>query len=115
MLVPEIADYEVRRGLQLAGSIQGIAALDRSHLLLGYVPITTAAMRQAAEFWARARQMGRPTAADTALDGDVILCGQAVVLASASSDTVVIATENLKHLTLFVQAEEWRKIQPPTP
>ncbi len=115
VLVPEITDYEVRRDLRRIRSVQGIADLDRLKGALGYVPITTAAMLQAAEFWAMVRQQGRPTAADAALDGDVILSAQAVLLATQEGDQVVIATENLKHLTLFTQAEEWRKIQAPTP
>lgn len=51
-LVPEIADYEIRRELLRAGKTIGLAELDRAHIMLGYVPVTTAAMRQAAEFWA---------------------------------------------------------------
>lgn len=50
--VPEIADYEIRRELLRAGKTIGLAELDRAPIMLGYVPVTTAAMRQAAEFWA---------------------------------------------------------------
>lgn len=115
VLVPEITDYEVRRDLIRIRSVQGIADLDRLKAAIGYVPITTAAMLQAAEFWAAARQQGRPTAANAALDGDVILAAQAVILAASEGDRVVIATENVKHLSIFTDAEEWRKIQAPTP
>ena len=69
VLVPEIADYEVRRELLRANKARGLARLDALANLLEYLPLTTAAMRQAAVFWAQARQQGRPTADDKALDG----------------------------------------------
>jgi predicted nucleic acid-binding protein len=83
--------------------------LDRLAGLLEYLPITTAAMRQAAKFWAQARQQGRPTAGDQALDGDVILAAQAVTLGVAD---VVVATTNVAHLSRFVSAETWQSIRP---
>ncbi|WP_245587463.1 hypothetical protein [Cylindrospermum stagnale] len=56
VIIPEIADYEVRRELLRANKLKGIARLDELTNLLEYLPITTAAMRQAALFWAQARQ-----------------------------------------------------------
>ena len=56
--MPEIADYEVRRELLRANKREGLARLDALVGLLEYLPITTAAMRQAALFWAQARQQG---------------------------------------------------------
>ena len=112
--IPEIADYEVRRELLRAGRLRGIAHLDRAKTTLEYVPITTAAMLQAADFWAQARQQGQPTAPDLALDGDVILAAQALLLAQ-QGDPVVIATTNVGHLSGFVPAQRWQDIQPPMP
>ena len=104
---------EVRRELLRAGKTRGIAQLDRSHITLGYLAITTLAMRYDAEFWAQARRQGQPTAPDLALDGDVILAAQATALAIQENDNVVIATENLRHLARFAVADHWRNIQPP--
>jgi hypothetical protein len=56
VLVPEITDYEVRRELLRAGKQRGISHLDQLKATAGYVPISTPAMLQAAEFWAQARQ-----------------------------------------------------------
>lgn len=104
VMVPEIADYEIRRELIRAGRIAGVARLDALIANVEYLAITTAAMRQAAEFWAKARRQGRPTAADPALDGDVILAAQAATLDRAG---VIVATTNVRHLTLFVPAALW--------
>jgi hypothetical protein len=65
-------------------------------------------MRRAAQFWADARNAGLPTAADPALDGDVILAAQVAV--SAGDEDPVIATTNVKHLERFVIARLWRDI-----
>ncbi len=115
VLIPEIADYELRRELIRLGRVRGLAYLDRLEATAGYVPITTLAIRRAAELWAQARQQGQPTAPDLALDGDVILCAQAIILTAQEGDQVVIATTNPGHLSRYAQAEEWSKIQAPTP
>ena len=107
VMVPEIADYEVRRELLRAGKIRGIERLDELIAQVNYLPITTNAMRQAATYWANARQQGQPTAADPALDGDVILAAQAATL---NWTDVVVATTNVRHLSRFVQAEIWSDI-----
>ncbi len=78
--VPEIADYEIRRELLRMDKFGDIKVLDNLKNILGYIPITTEAMLLAAEFWARVRKQGRPTAHNKALDGDVILAAQATVL-----------------------------------
>jgi hypothetical protein len=50
-IIPEIADYEVRRELLRANKTKGISRLDDLANLIEYLPITTAAMRQAAQLW----------------------------------------------------------------
>ena len=104
VMVPAIADYEVRRELIRARRSAGIGRLDALIERVDFLPITTSAMRRAAAFWAEARQRGRPTAADAALDGDVILAAQAATLDLAE---VIVATTNPKHLSRFVAAELW--------
>jgi hypothetical protein len=108
VIIPEIADYEVRRELLRANKLKGIARLDELTQLVEYLPITTTAMRQAALFWAQARQQAQPTAGDKTIDGDVILVAQAVTLNVAD---VVIATTNVGHLSRFVNADLWQNIQ----
>ncbi len=107
VIVPEIADYEVRRELLRARKIRGLAKLDALSELLGYLPLTTSAMRQAARFWAEARQRGQPTAGDKTIDGDMILAAQAKTLGRSA----VIATTNVGHLGRFVPSKYWYEIQ----
>ena len=109
VFVPEIADYEVRRELIRIGSVRGLAHLDALKDDLDYLPITTAVMLQAAQFWALARQRGRPTAADAALDGDVVLAAQAASLVE-TGERPIIATTNVRHLSLFADARLWQDI-----
>lgn len=109
VIIPEIADYEVRRELLRANKTKGIARLDDLAKFLEYLPITTIAMRQAAQLWAQARQQGQPTAGDKTIDGDIILVAQAVTLAIPD---VVIATTNVGHLSRFIAAELWQNITP---
>lgn len=110
IVVPEIADYEVRRELLRANKASGIERLDLIKNTFPYLPITTAVMLRAAEFWARARKSGRPTADNAALDADVILAAQAAVLIDEGSDAV-IATSNPRHLSMFAPAYEWQSLR----
>ena len=105
VLVPEIADYEVRRELLRAQKTQGLARLDILKNSLGYPPLTTPVMLKAAELWAQARNSGLPTADPKALDCDVILAAQAL------EKDGIVATENVGHLSRFVDARDWRDLQ----
>jgi predicted nucleic acid-binding protein len=109
VLVPGISDYELRREMLQIGSTRGIAKLDALKSTIGFAPISTDVMNQAAEFWAQARKMGKPTAADKALDGDMILAAHAAVIAGRGH-RVVVATTNVKHLELFCDARLWEDI-----
>ena len=114
VVIPEIADYEIRRELLRANKTKGLERLNGVKEVIEYIPITTPAMLKAAEFWAQARQQGRPTAADKSLDADVILAAQAFTLEDREED-VVIATTNVAHLEQFFVAKHWRDIDYPAP
>jgi predicted nucleic acid-binding protein len=109
LYVPEVIDYEVRRELLRAGKTTGLARLDRLREQLEYLPITTHSMLRAAELWAEARRRGAPTADPRHLDIDAILAGQALTL-DAPPQQVIVATDNVGHLTRYVAAELWSKI-----
>ena len=110
--IPEIADYELRRSYLRGGFKSSIDRLDEFNEALGYIPITTETMRQAAEFWAEARQAGRQTAPDAALDCDMILAAQAKLATWGDVETV-IATDNVGHLGAFADARVWQEIPVP--
>lgn len=83
--------------------------LDALKNAVGFVPINTGIMDQAAAFWAQARKMGKPTASDAALDGDMILSAHAAVLSEQAHD-VIVATTNINHLEIFCDARLWTSI-----
>ena len=107
IIIPEIVDYEVRRELLRANKVKGLARLDELIDSLEYLPINTEAMRQAAVFWAEARQKGQPTASDKTIDADMILVAQVFVM---DVQDKVIATTNVGHLSRFVASDVWQNI-----
>jgi predicted nucleic acid-binding protein len=109
VFVPEIADYEVRRKLIHIGATAGIRRLDQVGATLDYAPLTTDVMVLAAELWADARRAGLPTAPPDALDGDCILAAQAQ-WAGGAANPVTVATDNVAHLSRFVDAQLWESI-----
>jgi predicted nucleic acid-binding protein len=104
IVLPEIADYEIRRSCLLIDSQKSIARLDDLKSTLTYLPINTEAMLTAAQLWASVRKQGFRTADDKAIDGDVILAAQAIQVQG------IVATENVKHLSRLVDADEWKNI-----
>jgi predicted nucleic acid-binding protein len=113
IIVPAIADYEVRRELIRAGKVAALRRLDFIRASLEFDPITQAAFDRAAELWAFVRTGGRPTAAPEALDGDCILAAQ-ILLAVGIGDVATIATKNSGHLSYFlgIDAQLWEMITP---
>jgi predicted nucleic acid-binding protein len=110
-IVPEIVDYELRRELLRLRSHFSLTRLDAFNAALPdrYLPVTTTALRVAADLWATARQQGFPTADHQALDVDVILAAQALSSGLPRGE-LVVATGNLVHLTRFVPSQLWDRI-----
>ncbi len=101
--IPEIIDYEVRRGLLSAGMTHSIMRLDEFKQVLFYLPLNTTTMLDAANLWALARQQGKSVADPKELDGDVILAAQARQVGA------IVITENVGHLSVFVDARDGRE------
>ena len=106
--VPEIADYELRREYVRTTNKKSLARLEQMNTNVAeYVPITTGAMREAANLWAKMRNEGTPTAQHFALDGDVILAAQAQGYSAIKSDIVIVVTTNVAHLSRLTVAKMW--------
>src|SRR5438105_2607685 len=89
IIIPEVADFEVRRSLLLHDLQASVAALEELKRRLLFLAITSSVMLKAAELWADARKQGRPTADPKELDCDVILAAQAI------EANAIVATTNL--------------------
>jgi predicted nucleic acid-binding protein len=111
--VPGIARYENRRELILHGATRGLARLREFEEEAILLPVTEGALERAAELWALARKGGFPGASDDSLDADCILAAQAE-RARGARDTIVIATDNLRHFARFpgIDARRWQEIEP---
>jgi predicted nucleic acid-binding protein len=111
ILIPAIADYEVRRELIRTRATAKLERLAKLRRRFNWVDITSEALEQAAHFWAILRQTGRPTAGNDALDADAILAGMASTVAQPG-DSVMIATTNVNHLARFpgIDARLWETI-----
>jgi hypothetical protein len=108
--LPEICDYEARRDAIRRNAIGAITQLDNMAATLLYLPLSTPVMHSAASLWAEARNRGLPTADNKTLDADVILAAQVQLLAEATGDRVIVATDNIRHLAQFVEARSWQEI-----
>lgn len=106
--LPEIAVYEVRRGLCVKklkdSNFKGLEKFDEFSKLLPYLPINTNVFKIAEELWARARVNGYPTATNDSLDADVLIAAQAIDIKAS------VITENIKHLKNYVTTHHWRDL-----
>jgi predicted nucleic acid-binding protein len=111
VVVPSIADYEVRRELERASKRLGLARLDAFNAAEAdrFVPLTHAALRLASRLWAQSRNAGTPTADPHELDCDVLIAAQALSLGVPASE-LVVATTNVGHFAQFLVADLWINI-----
>jgi predicted nucleic acid-binding protein len=109
--VPEIADYELRRELIRRKNNASIGRLDSmTQQIARYIPLTTVAMRRAAQLWAQMRSQGTPTAAHHALDGDVILAAQASEFTALTGKNVIVVTTDVGDLSRLATAARWEDL-----
>lgn len=115
ILIPALADFEVRRSLKLAGEFSSAQTLDTLIATYGYLTPTPRAVEFAADLWADVRRQGQAVGPDLDLHADVALAGQALELEAEGYDAW-IATDNLRHLRrLFARAELWETLGPSGP
>jgi predicted nucleic acid-binding protein len=109
ILVPAIVVYELRRELLRLNRIKSLELLDEFVRAEPdrYLTLGDDDLRLAAKLWADLRKGGTPTADPHALDVDVILAAQAMSLGHTD---FVVATTNVAHVNLLVNAEDWRTV-----
>lgn len=88
LVVPAVADYELRRELTRRSNFSALRLLDQFNKAAPdrYLPLSDAALRRAASLWAEARNRGTPTADPRELDCDVLIAAQAITMFAGSDD-----------------------------
>ena len=106
--LPEIVDYETRRGLNHIArqhnrlTTRSLERLDQFGEAFEYLPLNTETMKLAADLWGRARAEGRAGADSKALDGDLILAAQARL------NNGEVLTDNVRHLSPWCKTRSWQ-------
>lgn len=137
ILIPAVADYEVRRELIRVGIRDGridaallrrsgpapdlsrasasIARLDALRTVGEFIPLDAEAdLFRAAELWALLRNRGLPTSMDRALDADSLIIAQAA--RAADGRPFIVATSDVGDMGRFprigvaLQAARWNEI-----
>jgi len=117
LLVPAIADFELRRELERLGNLRSLALLDAFNSAVSdrYLPLTDIALKRAAKLWGHARNRGTLPGDPKELNGDLLITAQAleyIDVQGLSDSSVIIATVNVGHLSLFTAADTWSNISP---
>lgn len=111
----ELCFYELKRSLVLAasqgGTNRGIKKLDDLRLFVEFFPVDRAVAELSSMLWAEARAKNTPTAKADNIDIDIMIAAHWRLLTEEfPGRKVVIATTNIKHLSLFAEAREWQNI-----
>lgn len=111
----ELCDYELRRGLMLAQQVgksaDGLTILERLRELIDFLKVDYQVTLEASNIWVKSRLTGQPTADEKNIDIDIIISAHWQILQRMFPGRyVVVSTTNVKHLSLFSQAEEWQNI-----
>jgi hypothetical protein len=119
IVTSDLCHYEVMRGL-IDSSIRsneaapGIKSLELLKVdgFLEFLPVSTEALDLAANLWARAFTSGQTTRDEKDIDIDIIISAQYQLLRDEfPGQQVIMATTNLKHLSIFCDAANWRDIK----
>lgn len=110
-----LCDYEVRRNLilenQRTGNRLSLNNLDDITNFVSFLSVTDESLKMAATLWAQSKLSGIPTANDSSLDADLIICAQWRILAAQQPGQMnIIATTNVKHLGRFANVGRWQDI-----
>jgi hypothetical protein len=118
-ITSDLCDYEVKRGLISSAmrnnrSAPGLSLLDalKTDGFVEFRSVSTADFHLAANLWAIASTQGNTTRDEKNIDVDIILSAQYQLIRDENPGrSVIMATTNLKHLSLFCDAAHWRDIK----
>ena len=113
LIVPAVADYEVRREHLRRNAPSSIVRLDSfvNKVEGRYLPLTDSALKRAALLWADLRRRGLSTADAKSLDCDLVLAAQVLDL-ELPPQSFVVVTSNVAHLSRVVPCDTWQNIVP---
>jgi predicted nucleic acid-binding protein len=109
VVIPEVVDYEVRRGLLRIPARKQLTQLDALGEALYFSSLSRSVMKDASHVWADARNRGQPFTSDERLDGDAILIAQTRALGDLGRIGVI--TENVQPPSPFVPAVRWHDFE----
>lgn len=112
----ELCFYEVKRSLILAQNegkkVLGIEKLEELRKFIDVLIIDKPVIDIASEVWADSQLKGLPNVKQSSLDIDTIIVAHFTILVNEfKGQYVVIATENIKHLEKFAEAQIWQNIK----
>jgi hypothetical protein len=112
----ELCFYEVKRSLILAQKegkkVLGIEKLEELRQFIDVLIIDKKAINIASEVWADSQLKDLPNVKQSSLDIDTIIVAHFTILMDQfQGQYVVIATENIKHLGKFAEAQIWQNIK----
>jgi predicted nucleic acid-binding protein len=114
----DICDYEIRRGLvssvKSGKDAPGLELLNflKTNEDLEFLPVTSDVLELAANLWAEASSLGRQTSDPKNIDVDMIISAHYQMLCDDyPGQRVIVATTNLKHLSIFCEAANWQDIK----
>ena len=115
----DICDYEIRRGL-IASSIrdgkvsEGLSLLDdlRADGYILFSPIANETLNIASALWARSSVNSQSNKDVKNIDVDIIISAQYQLLVEDNpGQRVVVATTNIKDLSIYCEAANWQDIR----
>ena len=111
VVVPEVADYEVRRELTRINAVGSLRRLDDLVTLggLSYQPARAPLGAKPHSFGPMPASLASQPHRPDALDADVILAACAATIGHPG-DQVLVATQNVGHLARYCDARLWTTI-----
>lgn len=115
ILTSQVCKYEVKRSLLLNQKrnlqLAGINKLTELENLIDFISITEEDIEIACKLWVKSIIQGIQVAPEKDINFDIMICTQWERLKKENPGReIIIATDNLRHLTRFAQAQSWQNL-----